>query len=133
MDLVNKEDVIKLYEELLPWDKEELKDILWTDFDSMSQEEILNHFGINAIDFVTSRECNEAFGKELLDDFYDYEILDEVDERLWHIEASALVDTLEKKLELNGNSDTWFAESDVEKLEKIVTLIKEKLNKQAKN
>ena len=132
MKLVSKEDVIKLYDELLPWDKEELKDIFGTDFDSMSQEEILNHFGIDAIDFVTSREVSEHFGKELLDDFCDYEILDEVEERLWHIEASDLVDTLKKKFELNGNSDTWFTGEDVENLEKLVTLIKEKLNKQVK-
>lgn len=129
MKIINKEDVIKLYNELLPWDKEELKDIFGTNFDDMSEEDILNYFGIDPIDHVTSRECVKSYGKELLDDFCDYEILDEVDERLWHIDASYLIDTLEQKFELNGNSDTWFTEEDVEKLEKLVTLIKEKLNK----
>lgn len=128
MDLVNKEDVIKLYEELLPWEKEELKDIFGTDFDSMSQEEILNHFGIDAIDFVTSRDVSEHFGRELLDDFCDYEILDEVEERLWRIDTSDLIDTLEKKLELNGNSDTWFTENDIERLEEIISKAKKELN-----
>lgn len=133
MKIVNKEDVIKLYNELLPWDKEELKDIFGTDFDTMSAEDILNHFGIDPIECVTSSECVKSYGKELLDDFCDYEILDEVDERLWNIDAADLIDTLEKKLELNGNSDTWFTEKDVEKLENLVTIIKEKLNKQVKN
>jgi hypothetical protein len=52
---------------------------------------------------------------------------------LWNYEPHEIIYLLHSKLEEENNRAHGFTEDDVENLEKIVTLIKEKLNKQAKN
>lgn len=124
--LVNKEEVINLFDELLPWDKDEVREAIGTGFKSQSQEEILNHFGIDPIDFVTARECAEAFGDDILDQFADYEIIEELDRRVGSFDPSDLIDTLKRKLD-TPTEKMWFTEKDADDLQMIVRRIKKAL------
>ena len=134
MKLVSKEDVIKLYDELLPWDKEELKDIFGTDFDAMSEEDILKYFGIDPIDHVCERDVLDAFGETLLEEYNTYELWDEVDNRLWEIDPSYIIDALERKArdETSGRRHDFTCE-DIDRLEKLISDLKAKLNNEDKN
>ena len=133
LGLVNIEDVMALYEQLTPWDQNEFSDMFGTDFSSFSEEEILKYFGIDPIDHVDEKEVYDTFGDVLIDRFCDFEIYDEFERRLWNYEPHEIIYLLHGKLEEENNRAHGFTEDDVESLEKIVTLIKEKLNKQAKN
>ena len=124
--LVNKEEVINLFDELLPWDKDEVREAIGTGFKSQSQEEILNHFGIDPIDFVTARECAEAFGDDILDQFSDWEIIEELDRRVGSFDPSDLIDTLKRKLDA-PTQKMWFTEKDADDLQMIVRRIKKAL------
>lgn len=132
LGLVDIEDVMDLYEQLTPWDQAEFSDMFGTDFSSFSEEDILKHFGIDPIDHVDEKEVYDTFGDVLLDKFCDFEIYDEFERRLWNYEPHEIIYLLHGKLEENVNPKYTFTEDDVESLEKIITLIKEKLNNEVK-
>ena len=83
LGIVEIEDVMALYEKLSPWDQEEFSDMFGTDFSEMSEECILDHFGINPADHVSERDVRCAFGNSLLGEYSTYEICDELGRRLW--------------------------------------------------
>lgn len=130
--LVDKEEVINLFDELLPWDKEEVREAIGTGFKRYSQADILNHFGIDPIDFVTPGECAEAFGDDILDHFADYEIIEELDRRAGSFDPSDLIDTLKRKLDA-PTEKMWFTEKDADDLQMIVRRIKKALRNNKSN
>lgn len=110
--IVEKEDVLNLYEQLLPWEQEDIKKELGTDLDSLSDEEILWHFSINAIDHVNAKECVAEFNDELLDFYDSSEILKELDERT-DVLPCEIIDSLSQRLR-------DFTTEDIEALERII-------------
>lgn len=65
MKIVNKEDVKKLYDELLPWDQQEFRDEIGGYFDD----------DYSPFDDITIGECLEHYGhREMLDEFCHWEL-----------------------------------------------------------
>ena len=124
MKIVNKEDVLELYSQLLPWEQEDLRAIIGYSLNEMSQEEIIREFGINPLDFVDKDEVFDCFETELLKEYNDYEILDELDDRLYRIDSSCLIDALYNKRESCRNPEKAFDEEEIKRLEKFVKMLK---------
>ena len=81
MKIVNKEDVLNLYKQLLPWEQEEVKATLGVDLSSLSEEEILRRFNIDPIDHVEAKDCYETLSDAIINYYYTWELFDEIDER----------------------------------------------------
>ena len=66
---VNKEDVKKLYDELLPWDQQEFRDELCGCYDE----------DYDPFEWVTIGECVEHYGHEsILEEFCNFELADQL-------------------------------------------------------
>lgn len=130
---VGVEDVMALYEKLSPWDQMDFADKFGTDFSDMSEEQILEHFHIDPIDHVDERDVRDVFGDVLLGEYRAYEICDEMDRRLWEIDASDIIDLLVSKAGEKENKRHCFTIEDVDRLENLVSELKEKLNNEDKN
>lgn len=66
---VNKEDVKKLYDELLPWDQQEFRDELCGCYDE----------DYDPFELVTIGECIEHYGHEsILEEFCNFELADQL-------------------------------------------------------
>lgn len=128
MKIVNKEDVLNLYKQLLPWEQEEVKAALGVDLSSLSEEEILRRFNIDPIDHVEAKECYETFSDAIINYYYTWELFDEIDERLSNVDPSDIIDSLSRKLLLGGHKNHWFTEDDIDRLEKIISKVKKELN-----
>ena len=128
MKIVNKEDVLNLYKQLLPWEQEEVKAALGVDLSSLSEEEILRRFNIDPIDHVEAKDCYETLSDAIINYYYTWELFDEIDERLYNIDPSDLIDSLSRKLFLGGHKNHWFTEDDIERLEQIISKVKKELN-----
>ena len=125
MKIVNKEDVLELYSQLLPWEQEDLKAIMGYSLNEMSQEEIIREFGINPLEFVDEDDVVDSFGTTLLKEYNDYDILDELDDRLYRIDGSYIIDALYNKRERSRDPKKAFDEEEIERLEKFVKMLKE--------
>ena len=132
LGLVGIEDVMALYEKLTPWDQKDFADMFGTDFSEMDEQGILNHFGIDPIDFVDSDDVRDAFGTDIFSEYRDYEIMGEVEERLWKIDPSELLDLLDRKAEEGYNPRHAFTDEDIEHLENILNFVKVKKNNEDK-
>ena len=132
LGLVGIEDVMALYEKLTPWDQKDFSDRFGTDFSDFSDEEIINYFGINPIEFIDAEDCRDAFGTDILGEYRDFEIMEEVEGRLWSIDPSDLIDLLDRKAEEQFNTRHSFTDKDIEHLEDILSLVKEKKNNEVK-
>lgn len=128
MKIVNKEDVLELYNQLLPWEQEDLRAIMGYNLNEMSQEEIINEFGINPLEFVDEDDVVDSFGTTLLKEYNDYDILDELDDRLYRIDGSCIIDALYNKREYSRNPKNAFDDEEIERLEKFVKMLKEEKN-----
>lgn len=124
MKIVNKEDVLELYNQLLPWEQEDLRAIMGYSLNEMSQEEIIREFGINPLEFVDEDDVVDCFGTTLLKEYQDYDILDELDDRLYRIDSSCLIDALYNKREKCRDSKKAFDEEEIRRLEKFVKMLK---------
>ena len=124
---VRIEDVVKLFKELTPWDQAEVQLTIGRDFNCMSDEEILQEFDIDPIDHVDAHDAVREFGRELLDDFDTFDLLSEIDDRLWNIKPKSIVDLVCSKF-YDGKDE--FTEKDVERLEKLVAELKKKRGEQ---
>ena len=124
MKIVNKEDVLELYSQLLPWEQEDVKVIMGYNLNDMSQEDIIREFGINPLEFVDEKDVVDCFGTTLLKKYKDYEILDELDNRLYRIDSSYLIDALYNKRENCRDSKKAFDEEEIRRLEKFVKMLK---------
>ena len=98
----------------------------------MSEEDILKYFGIDPIDHVCERDVLDAFGETLLEEYNTYELWDEIDSRLWEIDPSYIVDLLAQKACEETSRRHYFTLEDVDRLEKLVSELKEKLNNEGK-
>ena len=125
MKIVNKEDVLELYNQLLPWEQEDLRAIMGYSLNEMSQEEIIREFGINPLEFVDERDVIDCFGSTLLKEYQDYEILDELDDRLYRIDSSYLIDALYNKFESCRDPKKAFDEEEIKRLEEFVKMLKD--------
>ena len=125
-------DVVSMYNKLLPWEKVAAGDIIGEDFRTYSDEDIVHHFGIKVMDLVTEGECYDEFGTSLLPCFRDYELLDEIENRVWRIDGKSIVDIIKKKSEESEFGSYYFKEKDLDELEKTITSVREKLNNKAK-
>ncbi len=132
LGVVGVEDVMALYEKLSPWDQRDFADKFGTDFSDMSEEQILEHFHIDPIDHVDERDAWDAFGDALLEEYNTYEIWEELDRRLWEIDPSDIIDMLERKTHEETNRRHYFTCEDIDKLEKLISGLKEKLNNEDK-
>jgi hypothetical protein len=132
LGIVEIEDVMALYEKLSPWEQKDFSDKFGTDFSEMSEENILNYFGIDPIDHVDERDVRDAFGDSILEEYRAYEICEEMERRLWEIDASDIIDLLAGKVGEEANKRRYFTLEDVDRLEKIVSELKEKLNNEDK-
>ena len=85
MKLVNKEEVEKLYNELLPWDQQEFRDEISGFFDD----------DYDPLDDITIEECLEHFGhQKILEEFTPYELAEELcDYDNWDEVADYIEDT----------------------------------------
>ena len=133
LGVVGVEDVMALYEKLSPWDQRDFADRFGTDFSDMSEEQILEHFHIDPIDHVDEMDVRDAFGDALLEEYNTYEIWDEIDRRLWEIDASTIIDMLEEKTHEETNKRRYFTCEDIDRLEKLISDLKAKLNNEDKN
>lgn len=132
LGIVEIEDVMKLYERLSPWDQKDFSDMFGTDFSDMSEEDVLLYFHIDPMDHVDEGDVREAFGDTLLGEYRTYEICEEMDRRLWEIDPSDIIDLLDQKIGEERNKRHYFTLEDVERLEKLVSELKEKLNNEDK-
>lgn len=132
LGIVGIEDVIALYEKLSPLEQKDFSDMFGTDFSEMSEEEILLHFHIDPMDHVDEGDVREAFGDALLGEYRAYEICEEMDRRLWEIDPSDIIDLLVSKAGEKVNKRHCFTLEDVDRLEKLVSKLKEKLNNEDK-
>lgn len=132
LGLPGVEDLIELYGRLTPWEQAEVSELIGYDFYDFSEEEILKEFGINPIDHVDAKDIRDAFGSEAFEEYYDYEILEEVEERLYHLDAGDIIDLLSKKADEGGRYGHDFTDGDIERLEEILETLKEKKNNQVK-
>lgn len=132
MKMASKEDVLKLYEQLLPWEQEDVKAEIGVDLGSWSEEDILHRFGIDPVDHVTAKECYETLGDSIIDHYSTYELLDEISNRIFKVDPSDIIDILVKKARFKKEKDklglSWFSEEDIESLENLIRKIKEELN-----
>lgn len=126
--LVDKEEVLNLFNDLLPWDKEEVRDVIGLDQWKFTEEEILSRFKIRPLDHASAGECVLEYGRELFDYFADYEIFDEGLNRVYRAEPCVLIDMLSAKYEFGPKCQKWFTANDVDKLEGLIKKIREKLN-----
>jgi hypothetical protein len=124
MKIVSKEDVLNLYKELLPWEQEDVKAIMGYDMKDMSQEEVIKEFGINPLEFVDEDDVVDCFGTTLLKEYSDYDILDELDDRLYRIDGSYIIDALYNKREFSRDPKKAFDKEEIERLEKFVKMLK---------
>ena len=132
LGIVGIEDVIALYEKLSPLEQKDFSDRFWTDFSEFSEEEILRYFHIDPMDHVDEGDVREAFGDTLLGEYRTYEICEEMDRRLWEIDPSDIIDLLDSKIGEETNKRHYFTLDDVDRLEKLVSKLKEKLNNEDK-
>lgn len=73
LNIVNKEDVEALFDQLLPWEKRELALKLYTEqANGFNCKELLSEFGFSPFDIVNERDC--------VDYFCTSSLLDEMDE-----------------------------------------------------
>lgn len=133
LGVVGVENVMALYEKLSPWEQRDFADKFGTDFSDMSGEQILDHFNMNPIDYVDERDVRDAFGDVILGEYATYEIYDELDRRLWEIDASDIIYMLEEKARGETNRRRCFTREDIDRLESLILELKEKLNNEDKN
>lgn len=88
-NMVSKEDVEKLYNELLPWDQQEFRDEIGGFFDD----------DYDPLDDITIGECLEHYGhQKVLEEFTPYELAEELcDYDNWDEVADYIEDSRDSK------------------------------------
>lgn len=119
---VDKQDVIDLFEQLTPWEKEEIKSDFGGDFSHMSEWDILNHFDIDPMDFFDPTQLTGYQLSELMDQFDYYDLSIELfDNRKYELEPSDIIDGLENSFEVRPK---LYTKEVIQKLEDFVKKVK---------
>lgn len=132
MKLVNKEDVIAQFKELLPWDKVDALDEILNDIGENSIEDYLfKECGYSPFDFTNASQCVDHYGVDsLLDEMDDYDIESYLDGHPSTISAYQLIETLKDKW--NWHKECGISDTNVKELENLLEGIK-KYKEEKKN
>lgn len=124
MEYVKKEDVLKQFNELLPWDKADVLDEILDDMGENSIEDYLfKQCGYSPFDFTNAEKCVEHYGVDtLLDEMDDYDIESYLDGHPSTVSAYQLIETLKDKWE--RHKECGISETNVKEMENLLKEIK---------
>ena len=124
MKYIEKEQVIKEFKELLPWDKVDTLNYILNDMGENSIEDYLfKDGGYSPFDFTNARQCVEHYGVDTLcDEMDDYELEHYLEEYPSSYSVYSLIKALKEKLDWYG--DTQFSETNISALSELLKEIK---------
>ena len=131
MNIVNKEDVLKLFNELLPWEKVEILDEILNNLGGVGNvaDYLFSECGYSPFDFTNIEKCVDHYGADaLLDEMSDYDIENFVETHPSWVSAYSLIEALKDKWEYHRGYQ--ISESNIEELEKLLAKIKEEKNEE---
>lgn len=120
MEYVKKENVLKQFNELLPWDKADALDEILDNMGENSIEDYLfKQSGYSPFDFTNAAECVDHYGADtLLDKMFDYDIELYLDGHPSTVSAYQLIETLKDKW--NRHKECSISETDVKEMENLL-------------
>lgn len=130
MKLVNKEDVIAQFKELLPWDKvDALDEILNIMGENSIEDYLFKNGGYSPFDFTNATQCVDHYGADtLLEEMDDYNIEDYIQAHPSICSAYCYITALENKW--NWHKKNAISDTNIKALEDLLQEIKaEKMDK----
>ena len=132
MKYVEKEQVVKEFKELLPWDKVDTVDEILYDIGENSIEDYLfKKGGYLPFDFINAEKCVEHYGVDTLcDEMDDYELGRYLEEYPSRYSTYTLIEALKEKWDLYG--EIQFSETNISALSELLKEIRKSKSKKKK-